>query len=225
MFLLIDKPKGITSHDVVDYVRKVTEERRVGHSGTLDPNATGLLIVAVGRESTKKLADFSGKNKEYEAEIFLGEERETDDSEGEIVEKRTDFSVPKREKVEEILKSFVGDVFQVPPKYSAKKIRGKKAYELARKGKKINLKPQKVTIYSIEVINYKYPVLKILVKVSKGTYIRAIARDIGREIGSGAYLKELRRTKIGEFDIQEAVFLKKLKKQNWKKFVLKEALL
>ncbi|MCH7640796.1 tRNA pseudouridine(55) synthase TruB [Patescibacteria group bacterium] len=239
MFLLIDKPKGITSHDVIDEVRKITGEKKVGHAGTLDPNATGLLIVGVGRESTKRLGKIAiGTKKTYESEIYLGEERDTDDSEGKVIkiwripqqvrssqvaksardDKAGIKSLPalSKAKIEEILKTFVGEQEQIPPKYSSIKIKGKKAYELARKGEKVDLKPRKITIYSIKLVSYKFPSLKIETTVSSGTYVRALARDIGKRLGSGAYLKNLRRTKIGDYSIDQAIRLRSLSKFNWK---------
>jgi len=220
MFLIIDKPKDITSHDVVDKVRKITEERKVGHAGTLDPNATGLLIVAVGRESTKKLKILSGKDKEYDAEIYLGEERDTDDVQGEVIAKAEVNFFPRRAQVEKALKNFVGMVMQTPPNYSAIKIKGRKAYELSRKGKKPKLEPRKVKIYGIKLISYNYPKLTIKVKVSSGTYIRSLARDIGRELGCYAYLNNLRRVSIGKYSISSAVSMDKLNKDNWKNYVV-----
>ncbi len=211
MLLLIDKPKGITSHDVVDQLRKITGERRVGHAGTLDPNATGLLIVGVGRESTKKLGEITkNTTKTYEAEITLGATSDTDDAEGKILSNK----VTKRlsdEDIKKILRQFEGEQMQIPPIYSAIKLKGKKAYELARKGKEVILEPRKITIHSIKLDEYNFPMLKITCEVSSGTYIRALARDIGKSLGTGAYLSELRRTKIGEFDIQNAQKLDKIK--------------
>jgi tRNA pseudouridine55 synthase len=234
MFILIDKPGGITSHDVVDKVRAVTGERRVGHAGTLDPNASGLLIVAVGRESTKKLGEISKNTKKtYEAEIFLGEETMTDDVESSqrqlrishaVKSVRDDKSAMKslpllsKSKVTRVLRSFIGEQMQTPPVYSAIKIKGKKAYELAREGKTPKLKPRKIVIYSIKLLSYGYPILKIDCMVSSGTYIRSLARDIGRNLGCGAYLKNLRRTSIGKFDITKSVKLSALNKENWQSF-------
>ncbi len=210
MFLLIDKPKGMTSHDVVDVVRNITGERRVGHAGTLDPNATGLLIVGVGREETKKLGEVSkNTRKEYQAEVVLGEERDTDDSEGGVIF-RNDEIIPSKADVREILTEFIGNIEQIPPAYSAIKVRGKKSYQVARKGKKIVLKPRKVRVYSIELTSYKYPVLNLRCEVSSGTYIRAIARDIGKKLGCGAYLRNLRRTGIGKYRLDEAVKIEDL---------------
>lgn len=209
MFLLIDKPKGMTSHDVVDFVRRKTGERRVGHGGTLDPNASGLLIVGVGRESTKKLSEFNTqKDKVYEAEIILGEERDTDDVEGGIISK-SDY-VPDLGQIKTVLDKFKGEIEQVPPAHSAIKIKGKKAYELARAGKTPELKSRKVHIIKIEIISYTYPQLNLRFEVGSGTYIRALARDIGRELGSFAYLANLRRTKVGEFKVESAKTLEEI---------------
>lgn len=218
MFLFIDKPKGLTSHAVVNALRKITGEKKVGHAGTLDPNATGLLIVGVGRESTKKLSKISTDDKVYYAEIYLGEEKDTDDVEGKTTFKKEINSPPPESLIKEIMASFEGESSQTPPAFSAIKIKGKKAYELARKGKKPNLKPRKVTIYKIKIISYKYPVLKLRVKVSKGTYIRSLARDLGRKLEVGAYLKNLRREKINGFSVKDAVKLKDLTAENFKDF-------
>ncbi len=221
MFLLINKPRGITSHDVISKIRKITDTKKVGHAGTLDPLATGLLVVGIGRESTKKLGKISkGTKKNYLAEIFLGEERDTDDVEGKIISKSEKFPIPDETSIEETLKNFEGEQEQIPPIYSAIKIKGRKSYELARKGKEISLKKRKVVIYSIELLEYEFPILKIETVVSSGTYIRALARDIGKKLGCGGYLKNLQRTKIGKFDLKGAVDLEKLTKENWKDFVI-----
>ena len=208
MLLLVDKPQGVSSHDVVDKVRELTGEKRVGHAGTLDPNATGLLIVGVGRESTRKLGDLSKNTKKiYEAEIFLGEERDTDDIEGKITSTNEQVSSLTQKRVKQVLNMFLGETDQVPPAFSAIKKGGRKAYDLSRRGQKVELESRKVTIYSIELLEYKYPILKIRCEVSSGTYIRSLARDIGRQLAVGAYLKNLRRTKIGKFSVKEAISL------------------
>ena len=231
MFLLIDKPKGITSHDVVDKVREIVGENppkntysggqvKVGHAGTLDPNATGLLIVGVGRDSTKKLSLITKDKKTYEAEVYFGEERDTDDDEGMVISKAQGVLAPSKEEIDLTLSNFIGTQEQIPPPYSAIKLKGKKAYELARKGKNVELKPRKITVYSIKALSYSYPTLEIETIVSSGTYIRALARDIGKRLGMGAYLKNLRRTKIGNYDIKNAVALDELSKHNWRESVL-----
>lgn len=217
MFLLIDKPKGITSHDVIDKVRKITAEKKVGHAGTLDPNATGLLIVGIGRESTKKLGDISkNTDKVYEAEILFGEERDTDDAEGVVISKTKGELTPGEDEIKILLKTLVGKQKQIPPTYSAIKVKGKKAYIKARKGESVYLSPRKIKIYSIKLNNYNYPILQITVRVSSGTYIRALARDIGRKLGVGAYLNNLNRNAIGEYKLKNAVKLENLTKDSWK---------
>ena len=212
MLLLLDKPKGITSHDVIDRVRRITGERRVGHAGTLDPNATGLLIVGVGRESTKKLGDITkNTSKTYEATIYLGESRETDDIEGAIVSKDTSLTAPSTEAVIEALASFVGIQSQIPPQYSAIKKNGKKAYEEARKGNVVVMDPRTVEIFHAKLLSFNFPLLVVEFKVSSGTYIRSLARDLGEKLGTVAYLHDLRRTAVGEYVIKDALTLDTLK--------------
>ncbi len=209
--LLIDKPAGITSHDVVDRVRRIKGTRRVGHAGTLDPFATGLLIVGVG-PATKELTALVGLDKEYVATARLGATSTTDDIEGDIVENETS-SLPSREMIEAVLRHFTGQHEQTAPIYSAKKVGGKKLYELARKGlgDTVTLPTKVVTIHEIELVSYDWPALTFRVRSSSGTYIRALARDIGQMLGCGAYLTALRRTKIGSYDIKDAKTLDELK--------------
>lgn len=211
--VLVNKPKGVTSHDVVDVVRRSLLRQgygrvKVGHAGTLDPNATGLLIVGVGREATRRLGGIAKSTKKtYEAEIVLGARSSTDDVEGRIISKKVTKRLSKKG-IEDTLEKFVGEQEQIPPQYSAIKLKGRKAYELARKGEKFQLEPRRVTIYSIKLLDYRYPVLKIECEVSAGTYIRALARDIGEKLGVGAYLKNLRRTRIGSFKLEDAIALR-----------------
>jgi tRNA pseudouridine55 synthase len=208
--LLINKPKGMTSHDVVYRVRKATGIKKVGHGGTLDPNATGLLVIGVGREGTKQLGNFTtGMSKTYEAEIILGATSTTEDAEGEIL-KNNSAKKPTREEIERVLLKFEGEQMQVPSAHSAIKIKGKKAYQLARAGKEVKLEPRKITVYSIKLLRYDYPRLEISCDVSSGTYIRALARDIGKELGTGAYLNNLKRTKIGEYSLKDAIEIEEL---------------
>lgn len=221
MFILVDKPKGMTSHDVVDRVRQITGERWVGHAGTLDPNATGLLIVGVGRESTRKLGAIAkGTRKTYVADVILGEERDTDDAEGKVTERAKGVLPPSKHEVERTLNDFVGEGKQIPPQFSAIKMQGKKAYELARKGKKITLQSRFISVYRIYLMRYSYPILSFEADVSAGTYIRALARDIGRKLGMGAYLGDLRRKKIGTYSVEQAVQLESLTEKNWQEFAL-----
>jgi len=217
-FIFVNKPPGITSHDVVDKLREITGIKKIGHAGTLDPFAQGLLIVGIGREFTKKLSIFQNKDKEYVATLKLGAESDTFDRCGKIIERKVE-KIPTKNAVEKILKSFLGEIEQIPPIFSAKKIKGKKLYELARKGIKIQPKPQKVKIYKISLLKYQFPYLKIKVKCTSGTYVRSLANDIGRKLGCGAYLEDLIRTKIGEISLEKAVELSKLNSQNWQDFL------
>lgn len=211
--LLIDKPQDWTSHDVVAKVRNLFKKEagrkvKVGHTGTLDPFATGLLILVIGNY-TKRAAEFSKLDKIYEAELTLGATSSTGDIEGEIKEYRGEEGIkykaePSREKINKALNEFVGEIEQVPHKFSAVKINGQRAYKLARAGKEVVLEPRKVSVYDLQVIDYSYPRLKIVIKVSSGTYIRSLAEDIGRTLGTGAYLSRLRRTQVGELSVKDA---------------------
>ena len=218
-FLLVDKPEGMTSHDVVDYLRRITKIKKIGHAGTLDPIATGLLILGIGREATKKLSEFQKLDKEYIAKIKLGVKSDTFDKEGKI-EKVLFEKIPTREEVEEVLKSFCGEILQIPPPYSAKKIKGKKAYELARKGMEVKLSPVKVKIYQIEILNYSFPYLEIKVSCSSGTYIRSLANDIGEKLKTGGIIEKLKRTKIGNFSVKNALSLEEINPLNWERLLL-----
>lgn len=177
---------------------------RVGHSGTLDPFATGLLIILVG-DATKKQAEFMKLDKEYEATLQLGYTSTTGDPEGTIMKmSNVKTQMPNEAQINKILRKFKGEQKQIPPKYSAIKIKGKKAYELARKGEDFELKPRTIILYGMEVLDYQFPELHLKIRCSSGTYIRTLAEDIGKALGTGAYLTALRRTKIGDFDIKDA---------------------
>jgi tRNA pseudouridine55 synthase len=206
--LLIDKPKGWTSFDIVAKVRGVIKREtgqkkpKVGHTGTLDPLATGLLVLCLGTY-TKRAQELSKLDKTYDVSMLLGSTSTTGDEEGEKT-KLSDL-VPPHEEVEDAIKQFVGEIEQIPPLYSAIKVNGQRAYKLARAGKEVVLEPRKITIYSIENIEYAYPEIKFTTKVSSGTYIRTLVEDIGNVLGTGAYMTDLRRTKVGNFSIQQAV--------------------
>lgn len=210
--LLVDKPKGWTSFDAVAKVRGVLRasgvaKPKVGHTGTLDPLASGLLVLLLGK-STKQALELSKADKNYEAELILGFNSSTGDEEGEktqISEKQ-----PTPEIIQQILLKFSGEIEQIPPAFSALKIDGQRAYKLARQGKEVKIDPRKVTIYEINDVEYKYPILKFACKVSSGTYIRALAEDIGRELGTGAYLTNLKRTQVGDFKIKDASDVQKI---------------
>jgi tRNA pseudouridine55 synthase len=205
-FLLIDKPVGPTSHDIVDQARRALGTRKIGHAGTLDPFASGLLIMAVGK-ATKEISRFVGLDKEYLAKLKFGATSDTMDRTGKIIPVPLvpSTAVPGTEEIEAVLGKFRGEMDQVPPMYSAKKVGGKKLYELAREGKEIERKPVRVTIHELEIEGYAWPYADVRVRVSSGTYIRALADDIGRALGCGAYLEELRRTKIGPYEVKDAV--------------------
>lgn len=216
--LLINKPIGITSHDVVYRVRKVTGEKKVGHAGTLDPEASGLLIVGVGREATKKLGWLTtGTKKTYKAEITLGATSTTDDREGQL--EHVSDTRPSRSELATTLSKFSGKITQAPPIYSAIKLNGKKAYDLARKGKKVKLEAREINVHKLKLIGYNYPKVEIECTVSAGTYIRALARDIGISLGTGAFLSALERTRIGDFTLKNATELKDLG-ENWKRLLV-----
>lgn len=202
--IFIDKPAGMTSHDVVSRVRRIYGTRRVGHAGTLDPFATGLLILGINK-GTKMLTDLVGRDKTYLATARLGGTTDTDDTEGQVVE-REGYSIPTEDEVRTALEGFLGVSEQVTPLYSAKKIKGKKMYELARAGLGDTVeRPKKtITIHSIRLVSFHWPEVTFEVSVSSGTYIRALARDLGEVLGTGAYLTGLRRTRIGEFGIEQA---------------------
>ena len=205
--LLIDKPAGITSHDVVDRVRRVTGERTVGHAGTLDPFATGLLLIAVGRENTKRLSEFSGMDKEYIATLKLGARSTTGDPEGEITPSEVSRIKFGMTEAAAALKSFLGPQLQTPPMFSAKKIAGKKLYELAREGKTVERKPVSITVHEIELLESKPDEITFRVNVSSGSYIRTLGEDIAKKLGTEGYLTSLRRTKIGIYRIEDALTL------------------
>jgi len=208
--LLVNKKEGMTSHDVVDFIRKRFNLRKAGHGGTLDPMATGLLIIMIGRY-TKIAQRFLGYDKEYIATMLMGISTDTGDKEGKIISERG-ASQDKLSELEKICDSFKGEIEQVPPMFSAKKVKGKKLYELARRGVTIHREPKKVVIKSIEIKNVSDTSVTIYVKCSKGTYIRQLAHDIGERIGCGAHLTKLERTKIGPFSLENAVTLEELKK-------------
>lgn len=203
--IIINKPKGITSFGVIRELRRKLGVKKIGHGGTLDPNATGVLIVGVGK-GTKKLNDVIGLDKEYEAEIIFGAISNTYDVEGEI--KKIEGHLPSLKDIKEVLPKFIGEIMQVPPIFSAKKIQGKPAYKRARKGDEFTIEPAKVFVKNIEVISYEKPILKLKVECGKGFYVRSLAHDLGEALGCGAYLSNLTRTKVGDFTIKDAkIFL------------------
>ncbi len=204
--LLVDKPAGITSHDVVAQVRRATGERRIGHAGTLDPFATGLLVLLLGK-GTRLLPYVDGEPKLYEAEIVFGAETATDDLTGDVV--RTALP-PERATVEGAIGTLTGAIEQLPPAYSAKKVGGRRAYEAARRGEEMALHPVPVTVHEWEMLDWRPDAVTTRITCGGGTYIRALARDLGRATGSAAHLRSLRRLASGPFHVRDAATTEEL---------------
>ena len=207
--LVIDKPQGLTSHDVVNSVRRITRTRKVGHAGTLDPFATGVLVLGFN-QGTKALTFMKGDEKEYYATLRLGVETDTLDRDGRIVAE-TPCPDISYEEMERILVSFIGRQNQVPPKFAAIKKDGVPLYKLARKGIDVEVPPREIEIYGITLVNLSLPDVSFKVRCSSGTYIRSLARDIGAKIGCGGHLEALRRIQSGKFTIDKAIPLDRLK--------------
>lgn len=214
--ILIDKPLEWTSFDIVNKIRGILRGKfsykkiKVGHAGTLDPLATGLLIVCSGK-MTKQIDTFQAQKKEYVTTLKLGATTPSFDRETEE-DATFEYNHITEEMIADIIPKFVGTIEQMPPQYSAKRVNGQRAYIAARKGNEIELKPQSIVINSIEILKYNLPYVQIKIDCSKGTYIRALARDIGTALNSGAYLTELRRTKIGDFCVEDAMEISEFEK-------------
>jgi tRNA pseudouridine55 synthase len=206
-FLVIDKPEDWTSHDVVQKARKELKIKKIGHLGTLDPLATGVLVLAVGN-ATKLIEYLLMNEKEYDAEVKLGVRSDTFDAEGKI-EEVTDKPVSEKE-IEKVVSKFEGSIDQVPPVFSAIKIEGETAYKKARRGEDIKMKPKKVHIYENKILDYKWPVLKLHIHCSTGTYIRSIAHDIGEKLGCGGYLQKLVRTRVRNFQLKDSIKIEEI---------------
>ena len=223
--LVIDKPVGMTSHDVVQAIRNGTNLRRAGHTGTLDPRASGVLVILVG--PAVRLSEYvSASDKRYQAIIRLGGSTDTFDAEGLVTPTKDPVSVTEAQ-FEEALKTFVGEIEQTPPPYSAVKVQGRKAYEMAREGEEVELAPRKITVHHLEVLEWTPPEVVIDVHCSSGTYVRSLANDLGVMLGCGAYLVGLRRTKSGRFSLRDAVPLRKLQEAftagNWYQYLIPAA--
>lgn len=209
--LLVDKPKTWTSFDVVNYVRKIVaaaegkkpKHTKVGHTGTLDPLATGLLVLLIGKEYTRKATELTKLDKTYNVTMKLGEVSTTADEEG----GKTAVSniIPTQKAVLEALETFSGQIMQTPPIFSAMKINGQRAYKLARAGKEVALEARPVMIYKNELTSYGYPYVQFTSRVGSGTYIRSLVEDLGTALGTGAYMSDLRRTEVGEFSLADTV--------------------
>ncbi len=214
--IIINKEKEYTSHDVVAKVKKILNEKKVGHTGTLDPNATGVLPILLGK-GTKLSKYLINHNKIYEATLKLGEKTDTADIEGEIIEeKEVRKENISKENIAKILQEFIGKSKQVPPMYSAIKVKGKKLYEYARKGQTIEIKSREIEIYSIELLNINNNEITFRVHCSKGTYIRTLCENIAEKLETVGYMKELKRIEVGEFNIKNAITLKELESKKEK---------
>jgi tRNA pseudouridine55 synthase len=206
--LVVDKPIGLTSHDVVEIIRRGTNIRRAGHTGTLDPRASGVLVVLIG--PAVRLSEYvSASDKRYQAVIRLGTVTDTYDGDGQVLSS-SEVNVTE-EQFQTELEKFVGEIEQVPPPYSAVKVHGRKAYEMARKGEEVDLAPRKIQVYSLELLEWAPPYAVVDVYCSSGTYVRSLANDLGANLGCGANLTGLRRTKSGRFTLRDAVPLRKLR--------------
>jgi tRNA pseudouridine55 synthase len=207
--LVVDKPIGLTSHDVVQIIRRGTGIRRAGHTGTLDPRASGVLVVLVG--PAVRLSEYvSASDKRYQATIRLGSSTDTYDADGTATSPTVPVDSISEEKFTEVLQDFIGTIEQVPPPYSAVKVKGRKAYEMARQGEEVDLEPRTIQVYSLEILEWAPPEVVIDVYCSSGTYVRSLAHDLGRDLGCGAHLIGLRRTKSGRFTLRDAVPLRRL---------------
>lgn len=201
--LLIDKPHGVTSHDIVDMVRKKMHIKRVGHAGTLDPLAEGLLIILVGKY-TKLFSRFVNFDKEYVGVLKLGEVTTTGDAQGSIV-RRSDYRGINKSDILKAFSNFDGEIEQIPPMVSALHVGGKRLYQLARSGITVQRKPRKVSIYSIQILDVNPPFVEFYVHCSKGTYIRKLAEDIGERLGCGAHIIKIKRLSVGPFKLSDAI--------------------
>ncbi|PKO15446.1 MAG: tRNA pseudouridine(55) synthase TruB [Chloroflexi bacterium HGW-Chloroflexi-10] len=222
--LVVDKPIGMTSHDVVQIVRKGTNIRRAGHTGTLDPRASGVLVILVG--PAVRLSEYvSASDKRYQAVVQLGISTDTYDADGRVLS-TTAVDISEKQ-FDEVLQSFVGEIEQVPPPYSAVKVQGKKAYEMAREGEEVDLEPRMISVYNLELLEWAPPEAVIDVYCSSGTYVRSLAHDLGEKLGCGAHLIGLRRTKSGRFTLRDAVPLRKLRESfendSWQNFIIPAA--
>ena len=223
--LVVDKPVGMTSHDVVQAVRTGTGLRRAGHTGTLDPRASGVLVILVG--PAVRLSEFvSASDKRYQAIIRLGSTTDTFDADGKFTNSDEPVNVTE-DQFEKVLSTFIGEIEQTPPPYSAVKVQGRKAYDMARQGEEVELAPRKITVHHLEVLEWAPPEVVIDVHCSSGTYVRSLANDLGNVLGCGAYLVGLRRTKSGRFSLRDATPLRKLQEAfhagNWYQYLIPAA--
>lgn len=224
--LVVDKPIGMTSHDVVNAVRFGTGIRRAGHTGTLDPRASGVLVILVG--PAVRLSEYvSASDKRYQAIIRMGASTDTFDADGRFTRQLQPAINVAEQQFEDALKNFVGEIEQTPPPYSAVKVRGRRAYDMARRGEPVALPPRKINVYHLEVLEWAPPEAVVDVHCSSGTYVRSLANDLGETLGTGAYLVGLRRTKSGRFSLRDATPLRKLQESfragNWYQYLIPAA--
>lgn len=225
--LLVDKPESWTSFDVVNYVRKIVAQNegkkpknvKVGHSGTLDPFATGLLVLLIGKDYTRQAKNYSKLDKTYEIGMKLGQKSNTGDPEGQI--ETLAGNEPTKDEFSEAIKDFTGVISQVPPAFSAIKVDGVRAYKLARSGQEVNLEPREVTINSLSIESYDFPSARLVADVSSGTYIRVLVEDIATKLGTAAYTTDLRRTRVGEFSVDNAIKIDDLNVESINKNIIK----
>ena len=222
--LVVDKPVGMTSHEVVQIIRRGTNIRRAGHTGTLDPRASGVLVILIG--PAVRLSEYvSASDKRYQAVIRLGASTDTYDSDGQVT--KTNPIDVTEEQFETELKKFIGEIEQTPPPYSAIKMQGRPAYELAREGEEVEMQPRIINVYSLDVLEWAPPEVTVDVHCSSGTYVRSLAYELGEKLGCGAMLAGLRRTKSGRFTLKDAVPLRKLiesfDSNSWYKYVIPAA--
>lgn len=208
--LNINKPKGITSHDVVEQVRKIFRFKKIGHAGTLDPDATGVLVLCLGK-ATKSVRFLINDDKEYEAIMVLGISTDSQDASGRVLKRADNLKVSETD-IYEVMEKFRGEIEQIPPMFSAVHYRGKRLYQLARQGKVVKRIPRPVKIFSLKVIKIELPRIKFNVVCSKGTYIRTLCADIGEALGCGAHQEELIRIRSGTFHIRDSLTLEELRK-------------
>lgn len=201
--LNLNKPKGVTSRDVVNVVQKLVRPIKVGHAGTLDPMATGVLVVCLGK-ATRLISKIQDRPKSYVAEFTLGQTSDTDDSTGKVTE--TDIAEPiDQHAIHDALEHFVGKIQQVPPAYSAVRVKGQRAYKMARDGQQVELQAKEVNVHSVNIVHYDWPKLVVDVRCGSGTYIRSIARDLGQALNTGGLMSALQRTQIGPFSVKQAI--------------------
>lgn len=215
--LVVNKPEGLTSHDVVKEVRRKFRMQQVGHAGTLDPLATGVLVLLLGK-ATKLFNQFVGMDKAYRATLILGTATDSADIQGKVLEKRP-YEQITRARLEEVFEKFAGETAQVPPMVSAVKVNGRKLYQLARKGIAIERQARPIKIHALKMTEFEPPRVKFYLECSKGTYVRQLAEDIGKALGCGACITQIERTKVGSFTIDDAVTLEEIDGRhirNWK---------